>query len=223
MFIGTDNVWRWRRNEGESFYVAFWGRIVQRLAIGHLVSGNRRTQIALDQVSALPGERVGVTARVFTTAYEPVHEPSIAARVEVETRPGAAAGSAPAGVEVVLRAVPDQAGVYRGEVVAGGPGRYRLVVGGEAMAAADFTVEDRWVEAGETALQEGVLREAAVAAAGGFFREEDLHRLPEAVQGRAQRVQSRMVVEVWSSPVWFLGVLVVLGLEWALRKFWQLK
>lgn len=218
MFVGSDNLWRWRRNEGEQYYVAFWGRIVQRLAIGHLVSGSRRTRIALDRPSALPGERVGVTARVFSTAYEPVHEPSIAARVE------AAVGGKPAtGAEVVLRAVPDQSGVYRGEVVAGVPGRYRLVVGGEAMAAADFTVDDRLIEAGETALQDAALREAAVAGGGQFFREEDLHRLPEAVRGSGQRVRSRRVAEIWSSPAWFLAVLALFGAEWVLRKLWQLK
>jgi hypothetical protein len=220
MFIGTDNIWRWRRNEGEQFFVSFWGRVVQRLAVQHLLSGSRRTQIALDRTSALRGERLGVTARVFNAAFEPVADPLVSARVESEIR---GTNSQAAGTELLLRAVPDQPGVFRGEVVAGTPGRYRLSVGGEASAALDFTVEDRWVEAGETALQEDLLKEWAAATGGGFFREEDLHRLPEAVRGRAHRVRSRAVAEVWSSPFYFLGVLGLLGAEWVLRKMWRLK
>lgn len=222
MFVGTDNLWRWRRNEGEAFYVSFWARAVQRLAIGHLLSGSRRTQVTLDRPSTLPGERLGVTARVFSNAYEPVHEPSLLASVERASAATAGAGGATVG-SVVLRSVPDQPGVYRGEIVAGVAGRYRLVMGGEALAAADFTVEDRWIEAGETALQADALREAAAAAGGEFFREEDLGRLPHAVQGKAHRVRSRAVVEVWSSPAWFLGLLALLATEWVLRKLWQLK
>lgn len=221
MFIGTDNIWRWRRNEGEQFFVSFWGRVVQRLAVQHLLSGSRRTQIALDRTSALRGERLGVTARVFNSAFEPIADPLVSARVESEARGTNAAAAS--GTELLLRAVPDQPGVFRGEVVAGTPGRYRLSVGGEAAAAVDFTVEDRWVEAGETALQEVLLKEWAAITGGGFFREEDLHRLPEAVRGRTHRVRSRAVAEVWSSPIYFLGVLGLLGVEWALRKMWRLK
>ena len=52
-------------------------------------------------------------------------------------------------MEILLRAVPDQAGLFRGELIAPAPGRYRLRVGEESPAAVDFTVEDRLVEAGE--------------------------------------------------------------------------
>jgi len=219
MFVGTDNVWRWRRNEGEGFFVSFWARVVQRLAIHHLLTGSRRAQLALDRVSALPGERIGITGRLFSSAFEPLVEPTVRARVDREQRGTNAAPPA----ELLLRAVPDQPGVFRGEWLAATPGRYRVTVGDEAPAAIDFTVEDRLVEAGETALQESSLRELATATGGQFFREEDLYRLPDAARSQAQRVQSRRVVELWSSPLYYLLVLGLLTVEWLLRKFWRLK
>jgi uncharacterized membrane protein len=232
MFVGTDNTWRWRRNEGEQFYVSFWGRVVQRLAINHLVSGNRRTQIALDRTVALPGERLGLTARLFDSAFEPLTDPTVRGRIEREnpTPPGATPAPAPATppaatapLEVVLRAVPDQPGVYRGDLTAPAPGRYRLVLGEEVPAALDFTVDNRIVEAGETALQSASLQELSAATGGASFREEDLHRLPDTVRGKAQRVQSRLSVDLWSSPLYYLGILLLLAVEWILRKLWQLK
>jgi hypothetical protein len=89
MFVGTDNAWRWRRNEGEQFHLLFWSRLVQRLAINHLLTGSRRTQLVLDRASALRGEKIGVTGRLFTSAFEPLAEPSCAPASNA--RPGAPA------------------------------------------------------------------------------------------------------------------------------------
>lgn len=224
MFIGTDNTWRWRRNEGEQFHVAFWGRVVQRLAILHLLSGSRRTQLVLDRLTAVPGERIGITARLFTSAFEPLAEPIVRGRLERSSGAGTNAPSGgDSGAEVLLRAVPDQPGLYQGEWVAPNPGRYRLRVGEDAQAAVDFSVEDRLVESGETAMQEVAMRELATAGGGEFFREEDLHRLPAAVKRHALPVRSRMTVDLWSSPLYYLAILGLFAIEWVLRKLWQLK
>ncbi|MBL9138428.1 MAG: VWA domain-containing protein [Verrucomicrobiales bacterium] len=226
MFIGTDNTWRWRRNEGEQFHVAFWGRVVQRMAILHLLSGSRRTQLVLDRLTAVPGERIGVTARLFTSAFEPLADAIVRGRLERGSGAGTnllALAGGESGSEVLLRAVPDQPGLYQGEWVAPSPGRYRLRVGEDAQAAVDFSVEDRLVESGETAMQETDLREWATAGGGEFFREEDLHRLPTAVKRRALPVRSRMTVELWSSPLYYLAILVLFATEWVMRKLWQLK
>ncbi len=246
MFLGTDNTWRWRRNEGEEFYTSFWGRVVQRLAVNHLLTGNRRTQMVLDRTSVLPGEPIGITARLFNSAFEPLIDPAVRARVTRASAPPTTPGPAPtnapapaastnaaalaasgsaarAGSELLLRAVPDQPGVYRGEIVAGTPGRYRLALDDELPAIVDFTVEDRLVEAGETALQAELLRELAVSTGGGFFREEQLYQLPDLVSSQSQRVLSRQSVELWTSPFYFLVVLLLLTAEWILRKRWHLK
>lgn len=235
MFVGTDNLWRWRRNEGEQFYVSVWGRIVQRLAINHLLTGSRRTQLSLDRTTVLRGDKIAVTGRLFTSAFEPLSEPVVRARWEAGSRAGAsgattnagtagpAGGGGSGGGDLLLRSVPDQPGVYRGEIVANTPGRYRVTLGDEAPASVDFTVEERLVEAGETAMQESVMREWAGLTAGEFFREEDVHRLPDVARSRAQRVESRLAIEVWMSPFYFAVALVLFGLEWLLRKLWQLK
>jgi hypothetical protein len=220
MFVGTDNTWRWRRNEGEAFSVAFWGRVVQRLAIHHLLSGSRRTQLNLDRVEVMPGERVGVSARLFTSAFEPLAEPAVRAWLQPESLE---ADPSEAPSELSLRAVPDQPGLYHGEIVAPRPGRYRLRVGEDAPAAVDFTVKDRLVEAGETAMAEPLLRDLANLTGGTFFREEDLYRLPDVVQSQAQRVRSRLAIELWSSPLYCLVILALLTMEWVLRKWWHLK
>ncbi|HKQ37820.1 MAG TPA: hypothetical protein VJ063_07060, partial [Verrucomicrobiae bacterium] len=58
---------------------------------------------------------------------------------------------------------------------------------------------------------------------GAFFREEDLHKLPETISQRTEKVRSPLEVELWSSPFYFLLLLSVVTAEWVLRKFSYLK
>jgi len=43
----------------------------------------------------------------------------------------------------------------------------------------------------------------AATTGGAFFREEDLHRLPDTISLKTERVRSPLEVELWSSPFVF--------------------
>src|SRR5690606_13855066 len=78
-YSGTDNSWRWRKNEGDQRHIAFWGQIMQRLALPHLLGESKRTQLTLDRATYFAGDRVTVYARLFATAYLPIDLPEITA------------------------------------------------------------------------------------------------------------------------------------------------
>jgi hypothetical protein len=215
LYIGTDNTWRWRKNVGDLYYTTLWGQIAQRMAMLHVLGGSRRTRISTDRKSYVSGERVLVFARLQTQTAEPLQEPSVRAIY------GAASGGKQA--EVILRAAPDHPGLYRGEFIAPVPGQYQLFVEQDLNTPAEFTVTEPKFEFGATAMNEGMLRELAQTTAGAFFREEDLHRLPDTIAARTERVKSPLEVELWSSPLYFLLMLVILSGEWVLRKMSQLK
>lgn len=218
MFIGTDNTWRWRRNEGDRFHVAFWGRVIQRLALQHLLGGGRRQQVTLDRAEAAPGERIAVTARLFDEAFEPVAEP--AAEVTLKPR-GTAPDARP--VSVTLRAVPGQPGIFQGEFTAPTPGPWHVFAGEGAGGGADLEVTEAAFEAGATGLDEALLRELAATAGGAYLREDEVVRLPDLARARTPRVRSTLDVDLWASPLWFLLIVLAAGAEWALRRWWLLK
>ena len=124
---------------------------------------------------------------------------------------------------MVLRPVPEQAGLYRGEFIAPGAGAYQFQVEPDPTAALDFNVTQPQFEFGETAMNESLLREMAAASGGEFFREEDLHKIPQTIQARTERVRSPLEVEVWASPLYFLLLLGVVTAEWVVRKLSYLK
>ena len=215
LYVGTDNTWRWRKNVGDLYYTTLWGQIAQRMAMLHVLGGSRRTRLTTDRKSYVTGERVLVFARLQTASAEPLQEASVKGVFGLR--------SGGRQTEVILRATPDHPGLYRGEFVAPLPGQYQFFVEQDLETPLDFTVNEPKFEFGETAMNEAMLRDIAATTGGAFFREEDLFKLPETIAARTERVKSPLEVELWSSPLYFVLMLLVLSGEWVLRKISQLK
>lgn len=214
MFFGTDNLWRWRKNAGDKHYARMWGQVVQRMALPHLLGESRRTQLVADKKSYSVGERITVYARLYTQAYEPITEPSVKGTLKK-------ADGGP--TSIILRQVPGQPGMYRAEITAPAAGAYQFNVDSDPATRLEIPITEPRIEFAETAMNEGLLRQVCQTSHGAFFREEDLHKLPDAISGKTDKVRSSVDVEIWSSPVFLLLVVVLTGFEWAMRKMAYLK
>lgn len=215
MYVGTDNTWRWRKNVGDLYYTTLWGQVAQRMAMLHVLGGSKRTRLSTDRKSYVTGERVLVFARLQTPGAEPLQDPSVKGVFGLR--------SGGKQTEVILRSAPDHPGLYRGEFVAPLPGQYQFFVEQGLDTPLDFTVTEPKFEFGETAMNEAMLRDIATTTRGAFFREEDLYKLPDTIAAKTERVKSPLEVELWSSPLYFVLMLLVLTGEWVLRKMSQLK
>lgn len=231
LYIGTDSTWRWRENRGEHRYARCWSQIIQHMALARLLGAAKRTQLFTDRQDYFSGERVTVYARLFTPGFQPVTEPVVralctprgpaaepVAAAEHEVSPGVATSAV-----VLLRPVPDQPAMYRGEFIAPNAGQYRLFLESDRDTHLDFNVVAPTHEVGDTAMNEVLLREMAARSGGAFLREEDLPRLPRMIRRRLERVRSSVEIELWSSPVLFVLVLSLVTVEWVMRKRSQLK
>ncbi len=219
LYLGTDNLWRWRKNSGNPFYEQLWGQIAQRMALTHLLGGSKRTQLTSDKTRYNVGERVTVYARLYTESYEPVKAPSVRGSFIVRGEKGASETTG-----VALRAVPEQPGMYRGDFVAVTPGTYTFSVAGDEKTALEFAATEPKFELGETAMNESLMKEMARVSGGAFFREEDLNKLPGMIAEKTQAgIRSEVDAEIWSSPFYFTLMLCIVTAEWILRKRWHLK
>lgn len=216
VYVGTDNTWRWRKNVGDRYYTSLWGQIIQRAALPRLLGGARRTQLSSDRHNYVTGQRVRIYARLYSAGFDPVQAPAVKAIYRMQD------GSGPS-AEVLLRPVPEQPGLYEGQLVAGPPGAYQLWVESDPNTTLEFGVTAPQFEWGDTALNEPLLRQVAARTGGAYFREEDLYRLPDTVQARTERVRSALEVPLWSSPLYFLMLMAVATAEWLLRKRSDLK
>jgi hypothetical protein len=220
IYVGTDNTWRWRRNKGDEFYITLWGQMIQRIAMPHLLN-SKRTQLKMDKEQYVSGEKVTVYAWLYDPTYTPITEPS----VKGYYIPAGGAASGHAEREMILRPVPDQAGMYKGEFVAPAAGGYQFYVDkpAEPEVKLDFTVTEPTVEFGDTAMNEPLLRDIATITGGQFFREETLSRLPDVIRMKNERIGWPVEIELWSTRIFFLLLLGVVTAEWILRKTAQLK
>lgn len=216
LYVGTDNTWRWRKNVGDLYHTALWGQIAQRVSLPRLLGGSKRTQLSTDRQNYVTGDRVAVYARLYSAGFDPVQEPSVKGIYGLRDASGGRS-------ETTLRPVPEQPGLYRGEFVAGAPGAYQFFVEQDLNAPLDFNVTEPKFELGDTAMNESLLRDLASITGGAFFREEDLHKLPDTITAKTERVRSPLEVPLWSSPIYFLLMLTVLTAEWVLRKMAHLK
>lgn len=214
-YSGTDNTWRWRKNEGDQRHIAFWGQIMQRLALPHLLGESKRTQLTLDRSQYFAGDRVTIYARLYDTAFVPIEAAEV--KGTYTSTDGRTTGT------VALRPLPDQKGMYRGEFVAPPQGDYQFWVDRDEKTKLALNVGESRIEFTESAMNEPMLRELAKVSGGAFFREEDLYKLPDMVRSKAEGIKSRQEVDLWSSPGYFLLLLGVVTTEWVMRKWMQLK
>lgn len=215
LYMGTDDTWRWRKNAGENHFTQLWGQITQRMALAHLLGGSKRTQLSVGKQSYTIGERVSVYARLYGENYEPVKQETVDGVYAVK--------ESPEKQDVLLRAVPEQPGMFRGDFVAVTPGLHQVSVKTDPKTVVEFSVTEPKFELGETAMNEAQLKQMASASGGAFFREETLPKLEEAINKKTELVRSTADAELWSSPFYFLLILGVATAEWLLRKRHELK
>jgi len=215
MFVGTDNLWRWRRNAGDKYHAMLWGQLTQRMALPHLLGSSKRTQLLADQKKYVTGQRVTIYARLYTEGFEPMTEAAVKGHFSEKGQTNSR--------EVLLRPIPGQPGMYRGELIAPAPGAFEFAVDHDKNTLLDFEVEDPKQELTDTAMNKQLLEQMASVSGGVFVREEDLYKLPEKMKGKMERMRSKLEVEIWSSPIYFIVMLGLVTSEWILRKVSQLK
>lgn len=220
LYLGTDDTWRWRQEEGVVLHPLLWSQIVQRMALEHLLGGSKRTQLSSDKQRYVSGERVSVFARLYDQNFGPLREASAIGGFALQPSAGAAPGP-PQSVQ--MRAVPDQPGMYRGDFVVSAAGGYLFSMANDAKTVLPFSVSKPQFELGATAMNEPLLKEMARLTGGAFFREETLSTLPETISQKDERISRVIDADLWSSPFYFLLMCGLVTTEWIVRKKCQLK
>ncbi|MEI6210380.1 MAG: hypothetical protein WCR06_02015 [bacterium] len=221
IWMGFSETWRWRRT-GEEPFNRFWVQGVRELASGRLLRGKSHGQISTDRDVYSMGETVRVTARLFDAVYRPLVVPLVRVRV--------ASGDGATGQDLELTPMPARAGVYGGAFTARalGPNEIQMATAEIPGAAAErltcaFAVELPNIEFAEPQLNRKLLQLLAATSGGTCLNVDRLADLPARISDRRESlVMQGKPIDLWdtSRVLWLLVIL--LGIEWAVRKRWHL-
>jgi hypothetical protein len=126
---------------------------------------------------------------------------------------------------VALTADANSGGIFRGETAPLKEGDYEVKVSVEGLPESEmkaktyFTVQaEGGGEMADLSANEELLREVARHSGGQFFREEEISQLAERLKplSKGRIVESDLLL--WQSYWWFIPIVLLLTLEWALRK-----
>ncbi len=226
-YSGTDETWRWRFKVADTYHQRFWnqvGRWVMRLPMsvqGQFVS------IDSGKLVYQPGETMAIRSRLRNAQGEPAKGLTVEAIVsEVgPLQPGAPATPGKVIAVVPLTEEAAIAGLYAGQIKAPAAGNYHVTVvapglTSEALAVhSEFSVtEPESGEMDQLNCDEAVLRKLAEITRGQYLSEQEGGQLVDLLRplSRGRIVENDTLL--WQSYWWFVPIVLLLSLEWWLRK-----
>jgi len=216
LYQAFDDSWRWRYEVADQYHVRYWNQIANWMA--ELPFAVRDKLISLDAgaLTYRPGDSADLRVRVRDGEGRPVTNAAVDAVLYRDGRRVA-----------TIRLSPDEnaGGLFRGRTASLEPGNYEVAVESAAIAERDskartsFKVEP--LETGELtqlSLNEELLRQMSAVTGGQYLREENIDRLVDLLapisQGRI--IESDTVL--WQSYWWFVPIVLLLTVEWIVRK-----
>lgn len=217
VYSAFDESWRWRYEVADQHHTKYWNQLVREIMEPPFAVRDPRTSLNVGKLVYGPDEAVDVRARLRDAEGRPLTEGSAEALIYREGRKVAT---------VKLGQDENAAGLFEGRVTGLAGGTYEIRVRGEGQPEPDgrlkteFKVQSR--EAGELAVlnaNEDLLRQIASQSGGESYREEDVRSLTELLEPLSKERVFESDTMLWQSWAWFLPMILLLTLEWILRKW----
>ncbi len=211
VYVGVQEIWRWRVLRDGEFHRRLWSNVVRFLA----TLQPRMVTITAGGDTFTAGERITVEAEVYDEKFEPLTAESFTVRlVDVET------GDAQS---VDLPAVEDRPGRYRKTITIARTGAYELTAladdpdAEQKVAGKRITVELPQAETRRTEADAELMRSLA-SRPENFLDVTEADRLASLIPSGKLTTYREDPRELWDSNLTLLLIVILLATEWILRK-----
>lgn len=216
LYLATDETWRWRYKAADQWHQRIWNQLARSVMARSFSVSSEFLAVDSGPITYEQGQAVDVRIRLQDAEGRPAVGATADALIWQDSR-----------VAATVSLQPDEhvPGIYRGRVTGLSSGDYEVSVQASGYSADSLKARSRFTVIGETAVElregsanEALLQELATAGQGKFLREEDLQRLPEilSVYSNGRIVESDSLL--WQSYWWFSLMLLLLTIEWLLRR-----
>jgi hypothetical protein len=222
VFIGFDSTYRWRYLH-EEYYDGFWARLVDRVGRSKVLGGRYPFTLAADKATYRAGDRVTIRAEIVQTADDASTISDLRGDVDWGQE-----NSMP----LEFQPQPDDPSVFQASFVANEPGAYTARVTPATMtgdlesglrpATLNFRVEPPQAERDNPTLDRPLLEELARLSSGAVFALTEKEKVPGAFPVKQVERVLEYRDEIWDAPILFGSVVVLLTIEWLLRKKYRM-
>jgi len=211
-----DESWRWRYDVADTYHRRYWNQVADAVMETPYAVRDKFVSLDVGSPSYDAGANAEIRALVRDAAGKPVAKPDAVATL---LRDGAKVASIPL--------TPDEngGGRLRARTDALAPGRYDVSVSVKGVAPdqmkARVSFNVRGAAAGELAnltLNSALLNGMADAAGGKYFNEENAADVAGEIASLARTRTIESSYALWHNWPWFVPIVLLLSLEWILRK-----
>ncbi|TVQ33374.1 MAG: hypothetical protein EA376_02435 [Phycisphaeraceae bacterium] len=227
IYVGTDEIWRWRYGRGEVYFERFWLQLVRLLGRESLARTGRDAALTIEPRRAVvepTGAGVRIAIELLDQSLVEIGLSSIMVRLERRRLPGEAEDPAP--VELTLRPE-DRAGrLFSGTWIPTEPGEWQVRAAESALAG--YGLEERITvslpddELRSPETDHALLARLAEDSGGKVFDPGDLSQLPAELPNRRVRLLSETAESLWDTPLALILVVMLLTMEWVGRRLVRL-
>lgn len=226
VYVGTDEIWRYRYARGETLPERFWIPLVRLLARDSLGRSGRPAIAEVQPERASPDQQVRIVVRLLD--QELIERRPASIRVTVR-REGSQhmADEFEVLLQTEARAGEGTPGTYAGSFIAPAPGQYvitsaePLLAGAELAARLEVIVADDEMRLPQT--DHANLAQLAAATGGQILQPGELGTLVALLPNRELRLLGAPDVEtLWDKPLALILLMLLLTLEWAGRRLIKL-
>ena len=221
LYVGFQGTWRWRRvgNDAE-FFDRFWLQAIRHLTQGRSLEGSRRGTFQVDRDRYELGAKARLVARLYDSKFEPLEVDQVQVVIENAGAPTS---------ELFLKRTSGQAGAYSGTFTPNSTGVHTARLEGpesegeRVRMETSFTVDTPELERTKTWLDRPLLEELATLSGGKYFSMNDLDQVVGSIPDRREEIETRgPPIPLWDNAWTLCAVVVLLALEWGIRKRFKL-
>jgi hypothetical protein len=216
LYLATDESWRWRYEVADRLHQRFWNQVARWLMRTPFVAEGEYVSLDAGRMNYAEDQPVEIRCRLRKDPRLPLEGVDVQAIVESDGQPPRV---------IALAGTPKLPGHYQGTAVNLPPGDYQVSLSAagvprELLAiSTQFSIQAKpALEVQDRSADIAALNQITETTGGKLLDESELDRLPEILQPFSRgRILDREV-PLWQSYYWFLPLIVLLAIEWWLRK-----
>ena len=218
MTIATDRLWRLRYKTGDKYHWRVWSQCIQFMTLSRLMGEHKRIRLETDRSVYPVGDQCRLYAHVLDDNFEPIIQPVFEAYVT-------SVDGEQAKQLVSLRPDRSQPGLYEGYFAPPTAGRYRFEANEDDQrisSTTEFQVAQVNRELADTNVDLANLKRIANLTGGEHLSMQEFSKLTSLVNAEPVTIEVRSERPLWDNGMVAFLLVALLGMEWILRRKYDL-